>query len=148
MAEAQDFKKIHSKSYQVWRILQAPGVWGQAYRERVTFLTGYRSAIIFPEQLLGLNQSQLFIANLDGTSSRRSATINTLDEPHLIFAGQIINSFQEIYDLESENYEMGDLASMRVGKSDTTTSPNFHNLNLFSNKKDAVMMACRYLEKF
>lgn len=148
MAQAQDFKRIHTKSYKVWRLLQAPGCWGKVYREREMLLRNYRSAIIFPEQLLGLNQSLLFTASTTVSSEGRSASVSSLNTPKLLLDGGTVDYYDDIYDWESENNGNDALKSMCIGRSGAYSNIPFWNVTLFTNRKDAVKMASRHLEKF
>lgn len=148
MAQAQDFKRIHTKSYKVWRLLQAPGCWGKAYRDRELALRNYSSAIMFPEQLLGLNQSQLFTAAIGVSSEGRSASVSSLTMPSLLLDGGTVENYGDIYDWESENNANGCLSSMTVGRPGAYNNQPFWNSIIFTNRKDAVKMASRHLEKF
>jgi hypothetical protein len=148
MAQAQDFKRIHTKSYKVWRLLQAPGCWGKVYREREMTLRNFSSAIIFPEQLLGLNQSQLFTASLSVSSEGRSASVSGMTIPSLLLDGGTVGYYDDIYDWESENNGDDALKSMSLGRPGSYNNTPFWSVNLFTNRKDAVKMASRHLEKF
>ena len=151
MAEAQDFTRISTKSYKVWRILQAPGVWGQIYRDREERLRNYRSAIIFPEQLIGLNQSQVFMMSVDqiGTD-RRTVTVSGISKTNLYLDNGLVSEYQQIYDWESQHHNNDALTGMTLNSPSNSTyqSVQFHTLNLFTNKKDAIKMAQGVISRF
>lgn len=146
--QAIDFTKVHSKAYKVWRILQAPGAWAQIYRDRETVLRNFSSAIIFPEQLLGLNQSQLFTASLSVSSEGRSASVSSMTIPSLLLDGGTVENYEAIYDWESKNHDDGALKSMSLSRPGSYNNTPFWSVNLFTNRKDAVKMASRHLGKF
>jgi len=152
-----DFVRINSKSYKVWRILQASGVWGQVYRDREERLRNYRSAIIFPEQLLGLNQTQLFITTIGSmTLNTRTVSVASVDNKHLQLHGGTVSHYNEIYEWEGENNGSEALKGMTIGTinhdpdryfSSGSNTP-FSDLNLFSSKRDAVKMAQGIISRF
>lgn len=149
MTQAQDFTKIHTKSYKVWRILQAPGVWASIYRNREEILRNYRSAIIFPEQLLGLNQGNIFSASLSMNNDMRSASVAKVNRITLLLDRDPVSNFQEIYDWESEHHDAKAVGLIKLGSPVSYGSDiKFCDLNLFTNRKDAVKMATKYLEAF
>lgn len=136
MAEAQDFKKIGSKGYKAWRILAATGAWAQTYRDREKMLRGYPSAILFPEQLIGLKQSKVYQVIVTRTGQTISSQINAI----LNFIprgvnGEQLDSLEKIREYEYENHEGGALHRITVGKGNNTT---FYNHCYFASQKDAV----------
>lgn len=143
-----DFKKIHTKSYKVWRILQAPGVWAQIYRDRESMMANYSSAIIFPEQFLGLNQTLIFSVELTSRAQARSSAVTEFTTPKILLDRGAVSSFDDIYQWEAANDSRESMSGMTIGSYESFSNPLFHNMNLFTNRKDAVKMACRHLEKF
>jgi hypothetical protein len=148
VSEAIDFNKIRSKSYKVWRILQAPGVWGQVYRDRESRFANYASAIIFPEQLLGLNQSQLFSVELSSEQNAKIVQLRAIEIPQLVLGTSVPQDYRSIYEWEGDNNGDAALKEMTIGRLGTHAHVLFWNRNLFTNKKDAIKMAARHLEKF
>lgn len=137
MAEATDFKKIGAKGYKAWRILSATGEWAQTYRDREKMLRGYKSAIIFPEQLIGLNQSKIYQVIVTRTGNTVSSQINALRSFLPKGAnGEILDTVEKIREYESEHSDGSGLHRLHIGKSTQDTS--FYQHCYFSGLKDAV----------
>lgn len=147
MAQAIDFKKITTKSYKVWRILQAPGAWGQIYRDREQLYRNYRSALIFPEQVLGIAGSPVFKVTTSCVQRTLSSHItnvyvnalNALMTPemgeHFISPGFLVN-MEEIQRFEHLNHKSGETHRIYLG-SNTQENP-FDRHAWFTNIKDAL----------
>lgn len=137
MAEASDFKKIGSKGYKAWRILSASGAWGGTYRDREREMRNYKSAIIFPEQLLGLNQSKIYQVIVTRTGQSILSQIVALRSfiPRGI-NGEVLDTVEKIREYEYEHREGGALHRIAVGKGNSNTT--FYNHHYFSSQKDAV----------
>lgn len=146
MGEAVDSKKLLSKNHRVWRCLQAPGDWGQFYRDRQKALENYRSAIVFPEQVIGLEGHDLFIVNntKSGVVSTsigivRGVTIGTYQET--------FGTIQDVYDYELENQSQQAINSLMVRyPGSLLTSYEFSKFAYFSSRKEAVKFAQRFIE--
>jgi hypothetical protein len=137
MAEATDFKKIGAKGYKAWRILSATGEWAQTYRDREKMLRGYKSAIIFPEQLIGLNQSKIYQVIVTRTGNTVSSQINALRSFLPKGAnGEILDTVEKIREYEYENHEGGALHRIAVGKGHSNNT--FYNHVYFTSQKDAI----------
>lgn len=137
MAEASDFKKIGSKGYKAWRILSATGAWADAYRNREKEMRVYKSAIIFPEQLIGLRQSKIYQVVVHRTGDTVSSQIHAIRNFIPRGAnGESLDTLEKIRDYEYENHEGGALHRITVGKS--AQNNNFYNHCYFSSMKDAV----------
>ena len=137
MAEAVDFKKVGTKGYKAWRILSAAGSWAQTFRDREKMLRDYKSAIIFPEQLIGLNQSkvyQVIVHKVGGTVTSQIIALN-----NYIPRGandEKLDTVEKIREYEYEHHEGGALHRIKVGKGNNNTT--FYNHCYFSSQKDAV----------
>lgn len=137
MAEATDFKKIGAKGYKAWRILSAAGAWAQTYRDREKMLRDYKSAIIFPEQLVGLNQSKIYQVIVTRTGQTIASQINAIVNYIPRGAGgERLDTVEKIREYEYENHEGGALHRIVVGKGNNNT--NFYNHCYFSSQKDAI----------
>jgi hypothetical protein len=137
MSEAVDFKKIGSKSYKAWRILSAPDAWAQIYLNREKLMRPYRAAIVFPEQLLGLNQSRIYQVICYKTGNNVTSHINTIRnfEP-IDVNGNHLSSLTLILECEQEHQDGGE-HRISVG-SRINSNNSFYNHYYFSNQKDAV----------
>lgn len=136
MAEATDFKKIGSKGYKAWRILSASGSWAQTYRDREKMLRDYKSAIIFPEQLLGLQQSKIYQVIVTRVGTVITSRIVVIRSFIPLGAGnERLDTVEKIRDYEYQHHEGGALHRVTLGGGDNTT---FYNHCYFSSQKDAV----------
>lgn len=146
--KAIDFTKVHTKAYKVWRIIQAPGAWGQIYRNREQALRGYKSALIFPEQVLGLNQELIFkVVVAKGQGGSVQSHITPLRKFGLYVPedksakypyskpGQL-TSMDEIRRWEADNQNPGDTHRLMVNI--TGQEWCFDRFELFSSLKDAA----------
>ena len=137
MAEASDFKKIGTKGYKAWRILSASGAWAQVYRDREKMLRNYKSAIIFPEQFLGLNQNGVYKVIVSRTGNKVSSQIEIIRGFTPIgVSGEILDSLEKIREYEAANNNSGEVHRIGLGKGGQETS--FHRFAYFSGIKDAV----------
>jgi hypothetical protein len=155
MAQAIDFKKVTSKSYKVWRILQAPGAWGQIYRDREQTYRNYRSALIFPEQVMGIGGSSVYkvtahcvqrslttnITNIHVTAL--NALMSKEDEDRYICPGMLCN-MEEIQRFEHLNREAGQTHRLYLGSSSQDNPFDRHAW--FTNLKDAIKYQNRLQE--
>jgi len=137
MSKASDFKKIGTKGYKAWRILSASGAWGQVYRDREKMLRGYNSAIIFPEQLIGLNQTAVFqvIVTRTGGSIASIITVMRNFVPRGV-SGEILDTLKKIREYESNNDQSGGVHRISVGE--VAQNNSFYNHCYFSSQKDAI----------
>jgi hypothetical protein len=137
--QAIDFKKINSKGYKVWRIIQAPGAWGQIYRDRELKLRNYKSALIFPEQLLGLNQKLIYKVQVHRLGSTVSSHITGVRCFCPADANRkALTTAQEVYDYEADNAGDGEVHRLNYATPNQTgDSVTFYTSNLFSSIKDA-----------
>lgn len=137
MTEAIDFTKVNSKGYKAWRIVSASGSWAQIYREREKELRGYKSAIIFPEQLIGLNQNIIYKVVVVRTGQKVDSHITAIRNFQPQGArGEQLNTLEQIREYETENSEPGGSHRISVGKHAGDSS--FYNFAWFSSQKDAI----------
>jgi len=156
--QAISFTKVHTKPYKVWRILQAPGAWNRVYRNREARLRHYRSAIIFPEQILGLNQASIYkVVVVRGSSGDVESHISTLrsfglfahvpkDQYGCFVEPGRISSTDELSYWESQNSENGDTHRLMVS-SGSDPKWSFDRYDYFTNIRDAVKFQQREQEK-
>lgn len=148
MAKSIDFTQAHSKSYKVWRIISAPGHWCQIYREREQRLRNYRSALIFPEQILGLNQEFIFkVVVVKGQGGAVQSYITPLckfglyvpekanPDSYYSKTGQLTTS-DEIRRWEADNQTGGETHRLTVNV--TGQDWCFDRYDFFSSIKDAA----------
>lgn len=147
MADAIDSKKLLSKKYRTWRVLQAPGAWAQCYIDRGKQIAQYQGAIIFPEQLIPLGESAVYVCNFDRSSGRNSLSFSIvrLENPELVVFQNTqpvkLTSVQEVYDFEERNSDRADLTMLKIsgkGNGDSfSRNQDFNKGMLFSNKRSA-----------
>jgi hypothetical protein len=137
MAGAVDFKKVGTKGYKAWRILSASGEWAQTYRDREKMLRAYKSAIIFPEQLISLTQSRIYQVIVTRNGNTISSQINVIHNYRPRGAnGECLDTLEKIRDYEYVNHTGGALHRITVGNS--VNNNNFYNHCYFSSQKDAI----------
>lgn len=137
MTKAVDFKKIGSKGYKAWRILSASGEWAQIYRNREKMLRSYKSAIIFPEQLLGLNQTKIYQVIVTYSSDTVFSQVLIIrDFAPRAATGEVLDTLEIIREYEHENQGGGEVHRVSVGKKNANNS--FYNRSYFSGEKDAI----------
>lgn len=156
--KAIDFTKVHTKAYKVWRIIQAPGAWGQIYRDREQKLRGYRSALIFPEQILGLNQELIFkVVVARGQNGAVQSHITPLrkfgifvpvnkDEKYPYTKPGELTNMDEIRRWESDNQAGGETHRMSVNTVGQEWC--FDRFEMFSSLKDAAKFQFAEQAKF
>lgn len=158
MSEAVDSKKLLSKSYSTWRLVMAAGAWSELYRERMRKYGNYRSAIIFPEQILGLNQSSIYSASVVANGNTMSSSIGRIGSFELWadLGGQRsswtrLRTVEEVYDFEAANSTADGYNYLAIQPAQTSTynsKTKFAEYGaLFSGKSDAVKWVARQLEK-
>lgn len=151
MGEAVNSKKLLTKSYQTWRVIQAPGQWAQFYRDRIKQVGNYRSAIIFPEQLLGLNQKSIWTAS--GTISDKNMVVSVNRITSFSLQAQqdrgrkTLETVEQVYEFEAAYHD--DLSALYLANANQVyNTPKFIDFKtLFTSKADAAKWACRYAER-
>jgi hypothetical protein len=142
---ALDFTKVNHRNYQLYRILQTSNIWSKIYRQRIERFGSYRTSIIFPESILGLNQKYVYTVKavqnyevvacyaasipIDGFSIYDP--ISTESSSRLKDRNQIERFEQATVDIEFANR----LCFRFTGVTDFATAA------LFSGKKDASKYA-------
>jgi hypothetical protein len=144
---ALDFNKVNNKNYQLYRVLQTSDIWSKIYRNRIERFSGYKTSIVFPESLLGLNQVNVY------------AVVEYADQIGVVAAAIPMYRFK-IYDirLSSEN-GLRDLEQIEAFERATSNLEfseqlcfRFNGLRLpfgvsalFSSKKDAGKYASKLI---
>jgi len=137
VAEAVDFKKVHTKKYRAWRILTSPSRWGVAYRDRVSTFKDFPTAIIFPEQLLGLNQSVVYCVAVSKDRNTVSTSISAHRDYKPNFGSGSLKTLEEIREYESENDAPENIRNLVFGHGYSTTM-KFWTSAIFTSQKDAL----------
>lgn len=145
MTETVDFKKITTRKYKAWKILSVSPHLSQFYKERESRLRAYRSAIIFPEQILGLNNSPAYHVSCSSSASGIGAGITVLHDPKL--RSHTDGYLETIGEVKQWEEFIGQISDLNL-KTGPHTENTFLMMDLFTNKKDAIKFATRYLEKF
>jgi hypothetical protein len=155
MGEAVNSKKLLTKSYMTWRVVQAPGVWASIYRERIKRMGNYRSAIIFPEQLLGLNQNSVWqsFGGADGKSTTTSITRHGVlrlgsETGTRTREVEFFNRIEDVYEFEAKYSNQSDLDKLVMrSEANSYFQPKFHEVSqLFTNRNDAAKWCGRFIE--
>ena len=143
-----DSKRLMSKKYRTWRVLQAPGVWAQLYIERGKALSKHPGAIIFPEQILCCDRIYAIrpTNEVQGTSS---VSVSVIENPKIYFIGSkldsnAVSSPEEIYDFEFRNQERAEISKLLIGS--VKNHIEFPKPLWFSNKKAAARWVRNYVE--
>lgn len=142
-------KRLLTKKYAAWRVLQAPGAWAQVYIDRYKALKDYSGVIVFPEQLLGVH-GNVFRVRFDGTAHNCGVNITLLPNVELYcFTSMLgpvrLKTVDEVYEFEHRNQDRGDLKMLKLA-SDQNAS-DFSNGLLFSNKRSAIRWSAAFLER-
>ena len=146
----QSFHKASSlKRYKIWRIVRCSGAWIEIYRHREKRLRNYKSAIIFPEQLLELNQSTVWSAHAKPEPSSNTSTdsivigITKWASFQPCGSNSRLRSIEEILDFEDQNSKSEEVHRLTIGKSNIA----FKAIFLFSNQREAFRFATSQGEK-
>lgn len=147
--------QLLSKRYLSWRILRSPGDWAKIYIERAKDLRTYKSAIVFPEQLLPIAGAGLYSveagSNNGNNNPNRQTTEVQVSIVKLNFCRIELDgingtvSVEQIYDWEHENQSSADINRVRILTASGTKM--FIHHNLFSGKKDALAFAKKQLAR-
>lgn len=122
----------------MWRILQAPGAWATRYNERIKRFGHVKGAIIFPEQLLGLNQKYIYMVVTGATFKSVTVTIEQVagwsfdSNKH----ANVIHTIGDVYEYE-QRFEPN---TLRI-KSGSSGGGVFMASMLFTSVKNALVCA-------
>lgn len=133
--EAIDFKKVTSKKYRLWRILHSNPIWATIYRERDAQLNQFRSAVIFPEQLLGLNQNRIWSVISLASDGEVTIKIKALYDFKLYIDRIPVVTSEQIFEFEQGMKQLNDKRLLAMS---SNGSLDFTLMNLFTNLDDAV----------
>lgn len=158
MSQAVDSKKLLSKSYSTWRLVMAAGSWSELYRERMRKYGNFRSAIIFPEQILGLNQSSIYSASVVVNGSNITSSIGRINGFELwadmgakSSAWRKLLTVEEVYDFEAANSNQDGYNCLAIQPAQTSSynsRTKFAEFGaLFSGKNDAAKWAAQQITK-
>jgi hypothetical protein len=152
--EAVDFNDMRSNRYKTMRILSAPGIWSSVYQERIKKLSGYRTAILFPEMLLGLDQARIYAVCTKKTYGAALVNIQRLSPKQICILDEYDNrstipNRNGFLDFEQRCND--DEAYKKLFFTDTglPVLPDllvFGNLALFTSKADTLKFANNVLE--
>jgi hypothetical protein len=162
--EALNFKRIGTPSYRTYRVLSARGDWAQLYRSKVADHGDQKGAIIFPEQLLSLNQNRIFaVAGISGSGAAPIIGANTygsapvsmtlsclvIERFHLWNSRDqcLITKAEQVVEYEEQYYDKEGLRGLMLTDihGNLSRSSNFASFtSLFTSKRDAV----RWLENY
>lgn len=147
--------QLLSKKYLSYRILRSPGAWARVYLDRAKELRIYKSAIVFPEQVLPIAGVALYSVDFGSDNGNNNPSRQTNEVRVSIVKFDFCRieldgvkgavSVQEIYDWEHENQSSADINSVRLLTA--AGSKMFIHYNLFSNKRDALAFAKKQLAR-
>lgn len=139
--------QLLSKKYMPWRILRAPGKWAPAYIERARRLRGYKSAIVFPEQLIPILGSSLYEVhhstnNGNENSQRQTSMVEVKiakwPNIRLVLSGEKgTPTVEDVYRFEDEH----DSEPRHILVEGGTWTTGFMQSSFFSAKRDAIAYA-------
>jgi hypothetical protein len=143
--------QLLSKKYMPWRILRAPGKWASVYIERARTLRGYKSALVFPEQLIPVLGSSVYSVdystnNSNETPNRQTSLvevkIHKFSEVQLILSGEKGQpTVEDVFRYEDEH----DTEPGHIRVAGGGWMASFFNSALFTAKRDAVTYAKKRL---
>ena len=150
--EAVNMKELLSPRYRLYRVMQAPGIWRQIYADRIASFGDYRSAVIFPEILLGLNQSTLFTSSNAVSASACSVGVTAIPHNGVCTLKETITKVQSIHEFEEDNQDLETAKNLLFSNASQARysfdhRTFIHTTPLFTNKNDALKWAMRALEK-
>lgn len=127
--EALNFRRIGTPGYRTYRVLQARGDWAHIYRSKVADHGDHKGAIIFPEQLLSLNQNRIFAVGATENVLPSTSIMNSIASPssmqlqwlvierfHLWNAVDrcLITRAEEVLEYEEHNYDKDGLRGLQL----------------------------------
>src|ERR1700759_1977302 len=147
---AIDFNKVNNKKYQLYRVMQTSDIWSRIYRDRIKAYSKYRTAIIFPEALLGLNQNNVYCPRYSKANTIINVTISSIPLSRFMIFDIATDDFTPIKNLEQiEKFENATTTNDFVAYLHFTQSGlnlPFADCALFSSKNDAIRFAITKLE--
>lgn len=163
--EALNFRRIGTPGYRTYRVLQARGDWAHIYRSKVADHGDHKGAIIFPEQLLSLNQNRIFAVgateNIGHSGQGSGMMLSSASMPstmqlqwlvierfHLWNAVDrcLITRAEEVLEYEEHNYDKDGLRGLQLTDAlgARAVGPFSAFTALFTSKGDAA----RWLENY
>jgi hypothetical protein len=139
MVDSLNLKKLGSREYRIARILQAPEPWQTFYRGRLKEIGRFDKAVIFPEQLLGLNQNCVYavsvVESFGNSGNTITSTIYGLRSYRAKNAdGDRLETIDDI--LRYEQSTVNKLSSLYVGQ--TSGGFSFKDLCIFTTATAAT----------
>lgn len=147
---AINFKLMGSDSGRLLRVMQAPGFWTRIYQDRIRLFGDSRGAIIFPEQLLGLDQAAIFRVSMIQSEWHMQTEIKTISEFRLEdrTSRKPLTTIEDIMAFEERTANVEDAPSMlRMSCSDGSYSSHGFTGAMFTSRKEALRWIVKQLLK-
>jgi hypothetical protein len=152
--------ELLSKRYMPWRLLRASGQWASVYAARARIMKGYKSALVFPEQLMASSGTTLYcvalgfgVSNGKTDKHRVRVAVDKLIGVSLQIDGiKGKPTIDEIYDFEEESSMKPDVQGLKLlipsrDPSSDSNSTSFMNNYLFTERNDALKFAKKRLSE-
>lgn len=155
-----DMTVVNKKNYQLYRVMKAPGAWGEFYRKRINQLHNHPGAIIFPETLLGLNQTTIYAINASivwPSTPEFKVGFKTVSNFTLRTRSGDLRSLEDILEYETSNpvltvEEAYSLSFPNIGSDVNFTNRSSVNFMtgsaLFTSKRHAVRYCNKLFEHY
>lgn len=138
---AIDFKQMAQPSSRLLRLMQTTGKFTACYRDRINLFGDRPSAIIFPEQILGLNQKAIYSVAFSSQKNEFTLRSFVVENPKLFNpAGDEITTVEEVLAVEDAGGEV----RLNRGYDGRTFASN---IAMFSSRRDAYRWAAKLIEK-
>lgn len=126
------FGKDHCSS--MMRIMQTGSEWATIYMERMRLFGKVNGAIVFPEQLLSLKQTHIYIAIGSYEKNKMTLSTKTVCDFHIVNT-EYSNKYQWFYTPESIlEHERGD-GSLFISGRDTSSIMFTKTVGIFTAKR-------------
>lgn len=144
-----DYKDLNAPNGQIYRLMQCPSDWHHIYKTRIEYFGGYKSSIIFPEQLLSLRQASIFAVSFRKSELSVNASIEIINSYRVYSMDRNIwlDTIESILEAEENKKE-----TITIGKNNSWKINGKYNGQyvfnevigmkaLFSSRKDAKAWA-------
>lgn len=151
-----NFKKFSTEKHRVHRLMRAPSHMLQTYRYLINEIGSYRSALIFPEQFLLVNEQNFYAVTAPLTPSDSiSIKINQYEPCKVFTVGKAnrIRTYEKIIDAE-QNSSSDAPAIFSLGRTEASPKIPLNRIeakisipNSWSEPKSSENFTCFFINK-